>query len=524
MSEVVVELFDQATFGNSPSGRFAAVADSAVKSSRLTLLVVLFIGGFYLATIRTGHYWGDDFSIYIQHAKNLAQGVDYSTTGYIYLPPYVGPDSYPPVFPAMLAPVIWLFGLNFTALKVEIVLVFMVALLLLVQVVKGFMPANWQIALLALIGFNPYFWSFKDYIVSEIPFLVAAYLSIYLVQKFYESEIVGWRKFGYVLATGASFYVAYGTRSIGLVLLPCLVLYDLIRNRKPTLYAAGVVTLTILLAVLQSYLLRSDRNYVQIVQPDSQNFLYNWMVFISQNLPRYTTSLTQIWDNGYGKLPRIVMTVVVFGLAAVGYMAQVRKKAGFIELFVAVYTICIVIVPMDGGIRYLLPVVPFYIFYSLQCIRALPQTKGLRSAVVAFIAVAVAATYAAGYSKQNFDEIPNSVTKAEAVEFFDYVNRQTTENDVIIFTKPRALALFTGRKSSFYPLMLEDKQIWEYFARIKATYIVVGPKGIEPFEQEFLTKFVGRHSAFVRQEYSNAGFQVYRITGLPKAEQSLAGI
>ena len=85
-------------------------------------------------------------------------------------------------------------------------------------------------------------------------------------------------------------------------------------------------------------------------------------------------------------------------------------------------------------------------------------------------------------------------------------------------------ALFTGRKSSFYPLMLEDKQIWEYFARIKATYIVVGPKGIEPFEQEFLTKFVGRHSAFVRQEYSNAGFQVYRITGLPKAEQSLAGI
>ena len=61
-------------------------------SSKTASLCALPIGMFYLATIRDGHDWGDDFSMYIRHAQNLARGEPYAETGYIYNPqnPAVG--------------------------------------------------------------------------------------------------------------------------------------------------------------------------------------------------------------------------------------------------------------------------------------------------------------------------------------------------------------------------------------------------------------------------------------------------
>src|SRR5690349_7572200 len=64
----------------------------------LAALLVL-IGLFHALTLRPGHDWGDDFAQYIHHAKNIALGIDYNQTGYIWNPsfPMLGPQTYPPV-------------------------------------------------------------------------------------------------------------------------------------------------------------------------------------------------------------------------------------------------------------------------------------------------------------------------------------------------------------------------------------------------------------------------------------------
>jgi hypothetical protein len=76
--------------------------------------VVAMVGVFYLVTIREGHRWGGDFSMYIHHAKNIVEGIDYRDTGYIYNPfyPSLGPKTYPPVFPLLLSPIYKWFGLK----------------------------------------------------------------------------------------------------------------------------------------------------------------------------------------------------------------------------------------------------------------------------------------------------------------------------------------------------------------------------------------------------------------------------
>jgi hypothetical protein len=70
------------------------------------ICVLMIVGGFYLATMRQGHSWGDDFSMYIHHAKNIVEGVDYQATGYIYNPSRpIAPKTYPPILLLLLSPI-----------------------------------------------------------------------------------------------------------------------------------------------------------------------------------------------------------------------------------------------------------------------------------------------------------------------------------------------------------------------------------------------------------------------------------
>ncbi|MGH9843092.1 MAG: hypothetical protein ACREEM_30505 [Blastocatellia bacterium] len=137
-------------------GQHADASETAARRSRrLAILTILLVGAFYLATIRQGHPWGDDFGMYISHARNIAEGTSYSQTGYIYNPDaIIGPKTYPPVCPALLAPVYKLWGLNLAAMKVEIILVFLG--------VQGSHHLGYALPVVCLSGFVSYPQSIPD--------------------------------------------------------------------------------------------------------------------------------------------------------------------------------------------------------------------------------------------------------------------------------------------------------------------------------------------------------------------------
>src|SRR6266851_6468514 len=77
------------------------VGSRAAPHSAMAALTVA-IAALQLVTIRQGHDWGDDFAMYIAHARNLANGAPYAATGYIANPHNaLGPAAYPPVFPVL---------------------------------------------------------------------------------------------------------------------------------------------------------------------------------------------------------------------------------------------------------------------------------------------------------------------------------------------------------------------------------------------------------------------------------------
>ena len=78
------------------------------------------IGIFYIATIRPGQSWGDDFATYIHHAKNIVEGKQYSDVRHVYseYTQYIAPSNYPPGLPLMLVPIYGYFGFNLNIMKV----------------------------------------------------------------------------------------------------------------------------------------------------------------------------------------------------------------------------------------------------------------------------------------------------------------------------------------------------------------------------------------------------------------------
>jgi hypothetical protein len=87
------------------------------------------VGGIHLATLRDGQEW-NDFSLYVAHTRNIVEGRPYADTGYVYNPadPVLSPRTYPPIFPLLLVPVYLIWGMNLTAMKVWVVLLFMALL------------------------------------------------------------------------------------------------------------------------------------------------------------------------------------------------------------------------------------------------------------------------------------------------------------------------------------------------------------------------------------------------------------
>jgi len=443
--------------------------------------------------------------MYIHHAKNIAEGIDYKDTGYIYNPfyPHLAPKTYPPVFPLLLSPVYKCFGLNLAAMKIEIILIFLASLLILFLAFRNELPFQYLVAMIAIIGFNPYFWDFKDNVLSDIPFLLFTCLSLLFVQRAYQADRSRRSGLLYAIAVGLLVCLSYGTRSLGIVLIPCVVIYDIIKCRRPAQFSIVVTLIFGLYVLLQTMFLHSDRSYFKVFAISPEVILYK--VFLD------TRPLSVLWDNGYSSVLRSTLFLIVCVLAIIGYVKRIKGGVTVFEIFLPLYLIPVIVVPIAYGTRYLIPVIPLYVFYALVGVKKLSffEREKLERPVFIILIAAIFVSYGGKYLKTDYGPIAEGVGKRESIELFDYIKENTAKEDIFIFRKPRVLALFAGRRTSAYHLPQDDKELWGYFREINAAYIIIGRPFLEDWK--YLRFFVEKYKNSLQEVYSNADFIVYKI-------------
>ena len=114
-----------------------------------------------------------------------------------------------------------------------------------------------------------------------------------------------------------------------------------------------------------------------------------------------------------------------------------------------------------------------------------------RRRVLAGFGLAVAVSYAATFTKLDYGPLREGIGKPESVELFDHVRRDTPSDAVVVFLKPRAMALLTGRRSTVWHEPKTDAELQDYWRSIGATHVVAAQRN-EPFldsEQDRLVTF-----------------------------------
>ncbi|MCI0336966.1 MAG: glycosyltransferase [Acidobacteria bacterium] len=481
-----------------------------------TVLIILVAGSFYLSTIRQGHYWGDDFAMYISHGRNIAEGRAYADTGYIYnTQRIIGPKTYPPVYPLLLAPVYKLWGLNLTAMKIEVILIFLLSLFVIYLAFRDELQWRYLLTLVAFVGLNPQFWLYKDNITADMPFLLFTYLSFYLIHQAYRTEHTVASQVVYAVSISVSLYLAYGTRSIGLLLIPCLLVYHLIKSKRAVLFGLFIILPTAVFIYLQTRTSHGISAYADHLQ-------FNLMKVALYRLLTLFEYLSGYWTHGSSKVFPLALAAVLTGLAVIGYLARIGKKqVTCFELYVLFYFTSFMVLPVTLEVRYLIPIIPLYLFFAFQGIQTISRLTASRRQqaerlVFAGVLITVMVSYTGQFATMDYRPIQTGIGKPETQQLFETVKREVGENEVVIFRKPRALTLFTGRASATWHYPRDDAELFDFFRHVNASYLIVGPPDLEPYDQTFIRNFVERNRDRFQKTYANADFSIYRIVeGMP---------
>lgn len=419
----------------------------------LLVLLLLVLAAPAFINVRYDHDWGDDFAMYILQAKKIALGSSLTNLEFLYDPIRggSGPPAYPIGFPLMLAPVYYVFGLSFRHFFYLIsAFAASFSVLTFFYLRDKTHSSSSAYALAVSLAFNPWLIDFKNAVLSDLPFAVLTLLAVIAVER---------RR---PLWAGVAMGFTLTVRPAAVALLVGLgadAVYRWLRQPSPeesrkTVLAQVGMTFLVALAIRISLtaLFRtpsgSDAGYLSVIVPMAalkelvpNNF--NYYLDVSKDfIPAFQWAFLSkfLW-----------MSMVWCSVA--GLLRKLRSGPQFSEFFLMAYLAMILAWPSWQGFRFLLPVVPMFLYYTFLELSQLG--KSLLGTKTRYVPVTAALLMLAAFApfliqlQRSHRQAKEGPMSPEAQEAYREIQRGTPSDAAFITEKPRALALFTGRKAAF---------------------------------------------------------------------------
>jgi len=459
-------------------------------------LVVFGIGAFHVASTRSGHNWGGDFSLYIMHARNIVEGHEYGDTEFIYNPEYpqLSPKTYPPVFPVFLVPFYAAYGLDIDALKNAVIITSMAALAVLFIFASRRLAFPYAILAILLVGMNPYVWHFRHDIKPEFLFVLFLYLAVYFSDRLAGSQADDRSRLRWAAMMGVSAFLAYGSRTIGLLVVPCLILATILRTRR---FAWPLIISMIffgLPALTMNLTLHDEGSYGSM-------FYFSFDV-IRRNAVDYADALSTLFDNGRNEWLTWAAYFTFAGFFTIGFVRRCREGLTAMEIFVPLYIAVMVSWPYYQ-VRFIVPLIPAFFYYALYGLNSLSPSSRHRGALVGSLAVLalMSSVYVSKYSVLDYGPFRTGVHLDESRLFFEFIERETPKDAIFVFSKPRVLGLFTRRQAIASHAPSDDHALWKFLEGAGADYLTLARWS--PMDMGYLSPFVIRNRDRLRPVYQN---------------------
>jgi hypothetical protein len=409
----------------------------------LLLMLLAFVLG--MLHLNAGHDWGDDFALYIHQAKSILDGksnelVEANSFSMQHSSGLIGPDAYPWGYPIILAPAVFFFGSNLIPMKIINLLFFAFSLLL---IYKFFSKNNRLLAVgtITVLAVHPYWVYFSDEVMSDYPFLFFTFLSLLQFERtFNENRFDCYR--GVLL--GITIFAAIFIRQNGIVLIGVLAIMHLkiLLNKKEKIHKLQFLTpyITFALLLIIAAILFPQKNsthfsVLKSVNAETLNF----------NIDYYFNYLPKEF---FQKREWIFYVSAPFFF--IGLVKDLWTKT-FPSVFFILFLLLLIIWPAFQGLRFVFPVLPFYLYFIFSGIHLSLQSS-LRLGFASIAAPAYLFYIFLDFNIWFLRVTEHSMCKPldgpfdqESAEVFTYIKENTSNNSLFVFFKPRALHLLAHR-------------------------------------------------------------------------------
>ncbi len=468
------------------------------------LLPLLLGCGLFFINIKDSHDWGDDFAQYLQQAENLEQGLPLGASPYIQNPDFllIGPKAYPPGFPLLLCVSNTLFQNEIVGGQYLISFFLLLAGWIFFLLLKRFkVPYFLSLMLMLSFIYHPWILEQKAQLLSDIPFTFFVLLSCLLADFK--------KKLSYFLLAGLAAGMAISIRSVGWVIplagLATTAYFSFKSKGFDKKY--GLFTLVTIISALAINLLAGYNGISGGYSSQIGNEARLIPTFI-RHLEDYTTGLNyfiEIEVNHWHGFMLILQ--LLFWIGLLFGILRMRKEQTFITVFTSGYLLLIIIFPFTGGFRFLLPVIPLIILLSAT---GFPRLFKWQSSIAILMLIILNVAYQPfrAYIIKQENQMVVGPQTPEAKELFSFIQNNLAEDDIVVFSKPRALGYYTHVKTAATLWEIDQEQFIKQTEELGATHYLHYTE-IEYFA---LNTFVDSTGQELQSIFHNAKFSLYKKT------------
>ena len=469
------------------------------------LVVFLLLGAVFFGTVRDGHDWGGDFSIYILQARNFAEHKAFDQNSFVPTAESVQnhPAVYPPLPSLVLAPIYATAGLNYRAFKYTLILFLWLSLPLYYVLAcrRGLEPLA-AAAILLIFGFSSLVLSVKEMIGSDSVFLFISGATLLFLDLVYQR---GWDERHALPAgvmTALLLMLCYLSRVTGLAIIGAFAINEFWRARRLRLF--GMIAILLTAAGMIVY----TRMASHAAQQYNSQFPFQPRAYVDHAL-FYLRTPAALWADAPALL-RYTLATATLGLSLVGAMQQFRQPT-VAELYVALW-IAVLVVYSSENMRYVMPLIPFFSIYSvLGLVYVLSQLRlpdRSRRLVLAVCGIVAVSSTAFNLRAIETGVIGEGVAQKSFVEVCSFLRQQTPADALILSWNPRVFALYTDKASALYP---QTGSPGDFEARIPHRSPVFLVYYNRDLDQQKLTPYLRDAGSRLHLVFENGDFRVYAL-------------
>lgn len=441
----------------------------SMKKSVIPLGIILLSLALAFSVLTHDHDWGDDWAAYLMQSIAITKGETQEFLAHNAFTMrestrFFGPDAYPWGLPAMLTPFVLACGpLNVFCLKFINLIFFALFLWGFYAFLARRLSLLEACLLLAVFAVSPTLLQFNDIIQSDIPFLFFSTLALLLIEEIIlrdDNPLGSPRK---NIWLGVILFFAFFVRTNGILLLATLLLTQiyLYWRTRPRLALDPKRILTIGLIPYLVFGLLTAINLVLFPAGEGSHL---------EHLGALTPSTLLANLSAYIAMPSLFFadlpqSAILYGLMLPFFLGGAilnRKRDIHVIIYFLLSYALFVFWPEQQGIRFLFPLLPFFVYFSYRGMTATSfaltkKHQRLGAGLTRILWLAVITVFAFTSFGRALDNLEQgrgpygNVFDPQSLELFEFVRANTPGDSVLAFYKPRALRLFTGRDT----LMIE---------------------------------------------------------------------